>query len=792
MKSICNSFISPSQKQSIKFSLKNRSKFCVVCRLGLTLVHMIRLRTSLLFYQRFLSMLIVIVFIQASCMQPPEIHSNPISSWATPEKAEVHRIGDFTNNPYVSNTFSNTDCYTISFRVKDSDEMSSGCFSQSSIGLMEVGGGSVIFSGSDEALSLIPSAKGQVLVPWPGSGRLVSLVPLATGGMRLGVYLFPRASLEDNKPLGYLISKRLTTSPQVINSALGKPLDINPQTLAFSSNGKWLVAETLGGSFVRVSAYNFDTLAFAQSFSLPGSDMLLDSYISVSNDGQYVAIYSQDADTFRVYDLESCTLGPRSNLEIAPMECAFHDYMPLIKNGLSSVQALRRLRFLNEGTLDFQVVASGNASDIGIYALSPDQYTGPLVNYLALGDSYTSGEGAFDYTYGTDSSSNKCHLSLNSYPFLMFISMQGESHSVACSGAVIKDIGSTDLSYRGQASDKPAQKSIYSFVPGYISQHNFVAKYQPAIVTVSIGGNDIGFGDIIASCVLIHLDSNNCFSSYEDRLELKQLIDRTRLRLASLYSQLLSEAPVTKLYIIGYPQIAYKDGSCAVNVRLSRQELQFAEQAINYLNDSIQSAAAEAGANFVDISHALDGHRLCESNSPAINGLTAGNDKGPLGHESYHPNAFGHQLIAQAILNKTDSFSKPQPAKNHIHSLPLLDAPVTGRQTVSIQPGQGISPLEILPGEEFVVSVEGQDYGLRAGSPYVVALDGVEIGSFISDNASSFSGTVTAPSFIGAGVHSLEVTGTDLAGSTTNISQLVYVDRTDGISIKVSSLSAKG
>ena len=40
----------------------------------------------------------------------------------------------------------------------------------------------------------------------------------------------------------------------------------------------------------------------------------------------------------------------------------------------------------------------------------------PLTNYVALGDSYQSGEGAGDYLAGTDTDANKCHRSVHAYP----------------------------------------------------------------------------------------------------------------------------------------------------------------------------------------------------------------------------------------------------------------------------------------------------------------------------------------------------------------------------------------
>src|SRR6185437_3010028 len=107
------------------------------------------------------------------------------------------------------------------------------------------------------------------------------------------------------------------------------------------------------------------------------------------------------------------------------------------------LQSVRHVRFLNDGLLSFEAVTSGGGS--GSYVLAPTDGITSLTDYIGLGDSYTSGEGAFDYLEGTDTADDMCHLSARSYPLLLthdLFSAAG-GHSVACSGAVISDVGNT-------------------------------------------------------------------------------------------------------------------------------------------------------------------------------------------------------------------------------------------------------------------------------------------------------------------------------------------------------------
>ena len=78
--------------------------------------------------------------------------------------------------------------------------------------------------------------------------------------------------------------------------------------------------------------------------------------------------------------------------------------------------------------------------------------------------------------------------------------------SVACSGAqVLPDFNGRVDNYYGQSRrlindsdiDDTRQKSLISFIPGYIPQLEFVKRYKPKLVTFTGGGNDVGFAEIL-------------------------------------------------------------------------------------------------------------------------------------------------------------------------------------------------------------------------------------------------------------------------------------------------------
>lgn len=125
------------------------------------------------------------------------------------------------------------------------------------------------------------------------------------------------------------------------------------------------------------------------------------------------------------------------------------------------------------------------SAGIGCAQPYPDQVGDGSGHVLALGDSYSSGEGlggtfiAGCYLEPTDTSSNQCHRSHYAYSGYV---RPNEGHDFyACSGAVTKDVlGSTSYWESNQISQVSSNYDT---------------------VTLTIGGNDVGFANIVKACV---------------------------------------------------------------------------------------------------------------------------------------------------------------------------------------------------------------------------------------------------------------------------------------------------
>lgn len=733
------------------------------------------------------------------------------SLWANPVAKTIKQVSSTTGSQNAPILFDNMDCTLATYRLPTSSAMGTGCFTATAIGLLESDSGITIFNGTDEGLPLYTFGPHQVLAPWPNHAGLFVLDTVSTGGAYISLYKNPIPVLKDQRnSLLQLNAKQLTAAAEIqLKDKLGQRLVINSQSLAFSDGGEWLIAETLNGSFVRIDLTSLTIKPFAPSYGMSGSPALLKSRVAISGDGQSVAIYNKEDSTLRVYDLTNCASVSHN---LTPEGCTSHDYLPYIKNQIPGLQSIRHVRFVNDNLLSFEAYTSSTSG--AIYLLSPSLSIDHSIDYLGMGDSYTSGEGAFDYLSGTDLPVNMCHLSIRSYPILLtneLFSSRG-GHSVACSGAVIKDVASTSDSYRGQVREALDFKQLKAehptllnsimtdYLPGFIAQQRFVNHYQPAIITVSVGGDDIGFGKILEQCVglhvSIHRSDNDCFSTYEDRLEILQLVDRTLKDWVGLFRQLKAQAPKSSIYAIGYPQIALDSGNCALNVHLSRSELEFGTELINYLNKTIYEASKQAQINFIDISKALYGHRMCETSSQnvAVNGLTAGKDAGifgigVLGKESYHPNALGQQLIKQSILKQTNNLSASYLATDNVDqsALKLLEAPKTGRKLSNRMPAAITSSGIVPKGSTMSIKLEGMTYGLKPLTPYAIKIDGStgqEIGSIYSNESGNLDGQINIPSDTTNGGHSINIIGRNQADRDIDIVQPIlipeYINDMDG------------
>jgi lysophospholipase L1-like esterase len=194
---------------------------------------------------------------------------------------------------------------------------------------------------------------------------------------------------------------------------------------------------------------------------------------------------------------------------------------------------------------------------------------------------------------------------------------------------------------------------------------NTSALANASIVTVSIGGDDLNFHDILVNCSLGVHNFHVCDGNSNDGWikDLHQNILDLRQRLVNTYKQILLAAPNATLYVVGYPDLLPPKPSTAQQNLTCPRATHILPEGVGYLayneralDNVVQSAvAAVPGVHYVDLNgpgaNSFIGHSVCASTS-WFNGVRW--DGLSLHHlldfsYSFHPNAVGQANIAELV-----------------------------------------------------------------------------------------------------------------------------------------------
>ncbi|MFE1854852.1 SGNH/GDSL hydrolase family protein [Streptomyces sp. NPDC059489] len=158
------------------------------------------------------------------------------------------------------------------------------------------------------------------------------------------------------------------------------------------------------------------------------------------------------------------------------------------------------------------------------------------------------------------------------------------------------------------------------------------------LVSLTIGGNDAGFADVMTTCVL--QSDSSCLSRIATA---KAYVDSTLPgRLDSVYSAISAKAPAARVVVLGYPRF-YKLGTTCLG--LSETKRSAINGAADYINAAIAKRAADHGFTFGDVRTTFTGHEICSGSAwlHSVNWLNIG--------ESYHPTAAGQSGGYLPVLN---------------------------------------------------------------------------------------------------------------------------------------------
>ena len=284
-------------------------------------------------------------------------------------------------------------------------------------------------------------------------------------------------------------------------------------------------------------------------------------------------------------------------------------------------------------------------------------------NYVALGDSFQSGEGAYDYDPNTARSGNYCHRSNNAYPELLVKRGQVNLNLDfrACSGALIEQLSTKTANTNAPPYDEGAQLDALGT--------------DTKLVTIGIAGNDAGFADIVQKCVIadsistwllgpLSFIGSSCKDLLSDTVDSSiDSLDHGKIqkKLVELYHDIRKKAPYARVVVVGYPRFFNLDGGRLMHLceGVRVQAAQMLNDAVIQADGAIGVAAVRAGFDYVNMQDVLDGHAQCDPD-PAINGLRwISPNQGIKAPESYHPNKLGQSLMADRIQKLFDKPVEP-------------------------------------------------------------------------------------------------------------------------------------
>jgi lysophospholipase L1-like esterase len=309
------------------------------------------------------------------------------------------------------------------------------------------------------------------------------------------------------------------------------------------------------------------------------------------------------------------------------------DVLPDLKT-LFSVAGIALLVAACAATPD--ATSAGARTPTAAAAKSPNVLRG---SYVALGDSYTAGLGVPEQTGATAG----CGQSTGSYPYLVARTLRLGLTDMSCSSATIADL--TAAQPTGQGTN-PAQLSALSS--------------GTALVTVSIGGNDIGLIDIVTKCTELDLlpalipgGGSSTRTPCEDFYasggtdQIRQRIQAVTGHLAGALTQIRERAPHARVYVVGYPDLLPAGGGgCGGALGITAGDIAFLNREEVRLNAALEQAARAAGDGYVDTYAPSQGHDACAAPGRRwLEPLLPTSPAAPL-----HPNAAGERGMAAAVL----------------------------------------------------------------------------------------------------------------------------------------------
>ena len=338
----------------------------------------------------------------------------------------------------------------------------------------------------------------------------------------------------------------------------------------------------------------------------------------------------------------------------------------------------------------------------------PKLATTHQLNWLALGDSFASGEGLPNVDQSASPARSRCERAT------------GKSEQPNPSRAY--SVVARDLVTTGRFESLQMLACSSSRNSEWAQESGVSSESKSELVTISMGADSIGLIDFIGKCVGLQIADDHLFADAahgmsmagggmaDDRPEwtfqpslgcpqtsekMKQIIDAVvghgpdthvsfndTLTTPDMLAQIAQGRSLTggHIVIVGYPQIvedpskwSWRTSSGNRCQRLRPADAITIRSVISYLNQQLAAAAADAngkyngvGVEFLDAEKIYENdqsgrHALCSAdpwlNPLALGSATAHDDTDTRVYRMFHPNQVGHGALGKSLAQLVDSLS---------------------------------------------------------------------------------------------------------------------------------------
>ena len=251
--------------------------------------------------------------------------------------------------------------------------------------------------------------------------------------------------------------------------------------------------------------------------------------------------------------------------------------------------------------LSLGLIAGLAGAPAGAQTLSRPQAPTSTLSYTVLGDSYSAGSGG-------GAEAGACAQSPFGYGNV----------AAAATGATL-----TNLACAGFTSDQVRTLEV-PLVPA-----------NTQLVTLTVGGNDVGWTTAVAACLVTSSTSSACKAAVANALyQMTQLPKR----ITNLVKAIKAKAPGARVLFLGYPRLFETANMAAAGFTADQVNgAKTVNDATNLLNAVIALSAVSNRSGFIPVAPRFAGHSF-PSAAPWLNG--------PFGPSpfAFHPNATGYEL----------------------------------------------------------------------------------------------------------------------------------------------------